>query len=109
MGLADWIAGLCNRSRTDQLLDRVAARSQPVAWSRVYPRVLGMDPHQARGYIRARSALVIHREMQIATSGQKRLSPLLEQRILTMASERVVRRTLSEIARQRPNRLARAA
>jgi hypothetical protein len=68
-----------------------------------------MDPHQARGYVRARAALVVHREMQIATSGEKKFAPAVCRRLLSMAHERVVRRTLSEIACQRPHRGARAA
>jgi hypothetical protein len=102
-----WIQGFSGHTRmVEDLSNRIAARSERAVWARTYPLVATMDPAQASGYIRARSTQVIARELQIAMSQRAPLPTELIDEVKRAVSERLVRKTLSEVATHRPPRLA---
>jgi hypothetical protein len=104
--LRRWVNCWAGEDAFAELVDRVAARCQATVWSRVAWRVIGMDPYQAGGYIRARAALVVHREIQIATAGQSPLSADCRRRLFRQVSEHAVRDALTQLAAQRAMRRA---
>ena len=107
MLISRWIVQLTGQQRMlEDLINRITARCVPAVWGRVYPLAATMDPAQARGYIRARSARVIARELQIALSTMPDLSPALRQQVKRSVAERLVRKTLAEITVRRPPRLS---
>lgn len=87
-------------SRLLSVVDRVAARVQNSVWQRVRDRVSGMGVHEARGYIRARSALVIEREMAIVAAEEPTLKPAQLLEVAHAVRHRVVRRLLFESIRR---------
>lgn len=98
-----WFSALAfpswNRTRLASLVDRVAARSQNAVYQRVKDRLSSMNVHQARGYIRARAALVLEREMGIVMAEVTDLSSAQRESILEGARHRVVRRLMLESVR----------
>ncbi len=93
------------RTRLLALVDRVTARVQDPVWQRVRDRVLGMGIHEARGYIRARAAVVIDREMRVVVAQEPTLSTAHCDAIVRSVRHRVVRRMILEsVRRQQPTR-----
>ena len=88
------------RTRLAALVDRVAARSQNAVHARVKDRVASMNVHQARGYVRARAAAVLEREMGIVVAEVPGLSEADRRSILEAAKQRVIRRLMLENVRQ---------
>jgi hypothetical protein len=97
-----------NRPRLLSLVDRLVARAQSDVWHRVRDRALGMGIYEARGYIRARAARVIERELALAVVSIPPLRPGDRQIVVQAVSQRVVRRLLLEnLRRQEPARARR--
>lgn len=93
----------------EDLTKKISARSEAAVWSRVKDIAPMMDPAQASGYIRARAALVLGRELTIATRGLDDISDSLIEKVKRATSETIVRQMLSRIATQHPAELRRAA
>lgn len=89
-----------NDSRLSSVIDRVSARVQNPVWQRVRERVLSMGVHEARGYIRARAALVMERELGILAVEEPTLRPEHLRQIERSVRHRVVRRLLFESIRR---------
>lgn len=90
-----------HRARVSALIDRIVSRSHGAIWRRVRDRAPVMAPNVARGYIRARAALVIEREIGIATSEAPELAEVHWNVIASEATQRLVRRTLADAMRLR--------
>jgi hypothetical protein len=103
MLISQWLVQFSRRQgMLDNLISRVAARCEPVVWARVFPTAATMDLAQARGYIRARAALVITREIQIATASLPPVSAAMCDEIRRAVTQRLVHHTLTEISLRRP-------
>jgi hypothetical protein len=89
-----------NETRLLSLIDRVTARAQTPVWQRVQDRLPSLGVHEARGYIRARAALVIEQEMAIALAEEPSMRPPQVQLVAQTVRHRVVRRLLFETLRQ---------
>jgi hypothetical protein len=87
------------RTRLATLVDRVAARSQNAVHARVKDRLPAMNVHQARGYVRARAAAVLEREMGIVVAEVPGLTDADRSSILEAARQRVIRRLMLENVR----------
>ena len=96
-----------NRNRLLSLVDRMSARVQNSIWHRVRDRVAAMGVHEARGYIRARSALVIDREMALVMMDEPTLQAEHCELIVRSVRHRVVRRLLLENLRRQDARQVR--
>jgi hypothetical protein len=88
-----------NRARWAAVVDRVAARSKTAVWQRVRDRVTSMSPARARGYIRARSTVIIEREMGIVAVEQADLSAGQRAQIFQQVRERIERQALMDAMR----------
>ena len=89
------------RARVSALIDRIVSRSHGAIWRRVRDRAPVMTPNEARGYIRARTALVIEREIGIASTEAPELADSHWDMIASEATQRLVRRTLADAMRLR--------
>ena len=104
-----------NRARLSALVDRVAARVKNPVWQRVRDRVSGMGIHEARGYIRARSATILDREIGILNAEEPTLAGSQLELVRQAVQQRVIRRLLfdnlrnDQDARVRPADRRRAA
>lgn len=88
------------RHRLLDLVDLVAVRVQTLVWRRVRDRVATMGVHEARGYIRARTAAVIEREMEAVALECPWLKASQHDLVLCTVRQRVVRRLLVENLRR---------
>ncbi len=89
------------RARVSALIDRIVSRSHGALWRRVRDRAPVMTQNEARGYIRARAALVIEREIGIASTEAPELADTHWQIIASEVSERLLGRTLADAMRVR--------
>ena len=62
MGLAQWMVDWLVTDKVAHLAERIAGRSRLAAYQRVYDRLQSLEANEARGYIRARSAIVVTQE-----------------------------------------------
>lgn len=93
----------------EDLTRKISARCEAAVWARVKSHAPFMDPAQARGYIRARAALVLNRELAIATKGLDGLTDRILAQVKQDSSDSIVRQTQAIIAAQHPAELRRAA
>lgn len=93
----------------EDLTRKISARCEAAVWARIKSVAPMMDPAQARGYIRARAAMVLNREVAIATQGLDDVTDSLIVKVKQSASDTIVRQMLSNIATQHPSELRRAA
>ncbi len=97
--LMQWVEARNDRQRWAKLIERVAERSQNAVWRRVYPSISQMGFHEACGYIRARSAVVIQSEMRLVTA-ETPIDPTQQSRLCELASHRVIRNAMTELMQQ---------
>ena len=90
MDLFGFVERYARHKRARQLVDLVAGRSHSAVWDRVERQVVTMQLAEARGYIRARAAEVIHDHVD-AEHRRRPLSPLLRKdQLISHATDRVV-------------------
>ena len=75
----------------------VAQRSVGPVLGRVRRRTATMRVSEARGYVRARSLEIVHRELATWQKGREKLDPTLLTQIVSKATEAVVVRVLAEL------------
>ena len=110
MLISRWIDKLTGQQRmVEDLTKKIAARCEPAVWARIQAIVQSLDPAQARGYIRARAALIVNREVNIATQCLEEVSESLIERVTRSTSVAIVRKMMATIATQHPSQLRRAA
>ncbi len=82
------------RSRTEDKLAKLTRRIVERTRGEVTRRLLGlradMSNAEARGYIRARAAVVVQREVNLALSRERRLKPSDRQRLIGMVTDALV-------------------
>ena len=93
----------------EELTRKISARCEAAVWARIKSDAPQMDPAQARGYIRARAALVLNRELDIATKGLEGVTAGILTKVRQNAADTIVRQALTMIATQHPTELRRAA
>ena len=108
-----WLQHLRNwtgQTKISDLANDIASRSYEAVWQRVYPSVVGMSPAEARGYARARAAVVVRDKIELTLTrlGDRRID---QQRVYSLAMETVVCRTVTQAMAQRarPLTIRRAA
>src|ERR1051325_6503225 len=93
-----------------RLANEIAQRSRAEVWQRVEHRARTMRLAEARGYMRARAAEIIHREVDHALACQHGHASLNREQILNQSTDLVVtllfRDLLHVPPRFRPLRLA---
>jgi hypothetical protein len=75
----------------------VAQRSVGPVLGRVRRRAATMRIAEARGYVRARSLEIVHRELATLQKGREKLDPALQTEIVSQATNAVVVRVLAEL------------
>ena len=110
MLISRWIDSFTGQQRmVEDLTKRIAARCESGVWARIQDVATSMEPAQSRGYIRARAAVVIDREVQIATQSMTDIPESLVEQVRLSVSDAIVRKMVSAIATQHPAELRRAA
>ena len=91
------------------LASDLAQRSAATVWQRVGHRVSTMTSAEARGYIRARAAEVIHAEVERLLQFEPGLRGWAHEALVAQATEGVIEQTLNEMQRSRTHSKQRAA
>ena len=73
------------------LADEIADRCFEACWQRVSGQILALAPAEARGYIRARGAMVLHRKIDLAADQHGILSAHRGQ-LYALATEAIIQR-----------------
>lgn len=73
------------------LADEVATNCRHAVWARVCHRVMSMSRSEARGYIRARAAVLVAREIERVQTEGARIKVSQQDRLVELASEGVIR------------------
>ncbi len=94
--IRDWT----QQAKVTELAEDVAARSVDSVWQRVYPNVIGMTLEEARGYTRARAAVVVSDRIEVAAA-QQNLAHVNPARVYALALDTVVCRTVTHAMAQR--------
>lgn len=103
MLISRWIDSFTGQQRmVEDLTKRIVARCEQEVWARIQSAV-SMDPAESRGYIRARAASIINREVATATESVEDATDSLVERVRRSASDAIVRKMASAIATQHPS------
>ncbi len=82
------------RPRTEDRLAKLAKRIAERSRSEVVQRILGMEPDmspcETRGYIRARAAVVVHREVDLTLARERRIRRSDRTKLISLATDALV-------------------
>ncbi len=87
-------ANLLKRQPNEQqllaLAQQVAGRTRPVVWQRVSHRISTMGSSETRGYVRARAAMIVDREVELAIHRDQRFNPTSHSSVAGAAMDALV-------------------
>lgn len=83
-------------AKMHELVRDVAERCRHEVWERVWRRVPAMDTAEARGYVRARAAIVVSREVDWTAERTKWINSARQQRLFDAALARVTQLIVAE-------------
>lgn len=112
MNLWNWIAEVAGLPTIETAAVEISNRCLPEVWQRVRERVAPMSLAEARGYIRARSLMVVRREVETATAHDATVAAYDRHELSDLVIERVVKLAVQETlesSRRRPVVRRRAA
>jgi CRISPR/Cas system CMR-associated protein Cmr1 (group 7 of RAMP superfamily) len=90
MKLLDAIRYRFHMRKASRLAVEIATSSEKKVWSRVRTLIFDMDPHEARGYVRARATAVIRDQIDLALGKHHNLPERVVALVAELACERVV-------------------
>jgi len=85
------------RIRTQEVASEIAARSRTIVLERVGDLPRTMDRFEARGYVWARAALPVHRELDTLLAQRRDVGSVLRGTLVRMATEQVVNLVLDDL------------
>jgi hypothetical protein len=97
MGIFGFFARTREARQVEQAAAEVARRSYTPVMERVRRRASTMRIAEARGYVKSRSLDIVHRELAAIHNGRIPLSPAIQTRIISRATENVVAAVLAEL------------
>lgn len=86
--LPQWLASVFGDAKFDQTVDRVVRLLEPAALKAVAVHSPGMSSFEARGYIRARSSMMVSRQVSaeisagVANKHRRRLTEAVRERLI---------------------------
>jgi hypothetical protein len=97
MGIWNFISRRRTARKAARISSEVAQRAVGPVLGRVKRRAATMRVSEAKGYVRARSLELVHRELAAVQKGREKLDPALQTEIVSQATEAVVVRVLAEL------------
>lgn len=88
---------LSGAARLEEVADQSAARARHAVWDRVKKQVGGMGLAEARGYVRARSAAVVHREIDRALQHDASLRGADRARLVELTTFSLIRMIADQV------------
>lgn len=89
--------------RTIATARQIANQSRADVWARVRDLIFQMDIPEARGYVRARAAIVVRREADAVVASAIGIDADGRNLVESMATERVVQLVLADVVSRRPS------
>lgn len=106
MGLLKLMGLWLPQNRLAEVAREIADRSQREVTQLVSGQTAGMSAAEQRGYIRARSASVIHREVDLAMHWERHLRAVDRPTLVQLATEAVVTAVASTPRTRRQRKVA---
>lgn len=97
MGIWSFLERRRTAKKAAMISSEVAQRSVAPVLGRVKRRAATMRNAEARGYVRARSLEIVHRELAAMQKGHAKLDPTLQTEIVSQATEAVILRVMAEL------------
>jgi hypothetical protein len=101
MMFTNLLASLRSESRLQSASRGIAARIRPQVWLRVAERLPAMGANESRGYIRARAASLVQREVDSLYQEDQTLKTRHRRRLIDLASDELVRQIIAHTAAAR--------
>ncbi len=95
--IPSWLSQLIGDAQFDATVERIARFAEESAWQRVQVTGSTLEPFALRGYLRARSALII-RQQVAAEIGSKSVSAKYRQRLTEAVGELLIRMMTHRLA-----------
>jgi hypothetical protein len=95
MGLTKLLSGWLVRDTVADFAERVAGRSRQRVWQRIQHRITSLSAAEARGYIRARSSVIIDDEIDRLITQEGAKAAGNRDRIFALASEMLMQSILT--------------
>jgi hypothetical protein len=86
-----------NTERLADMTERVAGRSRMAVWQRVVDHLPSLGPSEARGFIRARSAIVVGQETDRLIEQEGAKVARMRERIIEGATEALIRTIAAQL------------
>ena len=102
MSLLHLVTRLRGDWKLTELATTIAERSRAAVWNRVGEQIAAMPLVEAKGYMRARAASVVHYQTDTALAGQRSIKPALRARLIDLAMEEVIRAMLAGVSALAP-------
>lgn len=88
---------LSGAARLEEVAEQAASIARHSVWNRVQRQIGSMGPAEARGYVRARSAAVMHRVIDQVIRHDASLSVAIRARLITLATESITRAIADQV------------
>lgn len=82
-----WLSQLIGDSQFDACVERITRDIEDIAWNRTHQLVVGMSTAEARGYIRARTVLLINQ--RIGQESAATYSPQYRNRLVSSVQDQL--------------------
>ena len=106
MGLTQWMVDFLVTDKVTHLAERIAGRSRLATYQRVCERLGKLDAHEARGYIRARAAIVVSQEADKLIEQEGASAQKLRSKLIAAAMDSLVTSILQQMEQTRKARPA---
>jgi hypothetical protein len=101
MGIAQWMVDWLVTDKVAHLAERIAGRSRLATYQRVCEKLSSLDVHEARGYIRARAALVVSQETDKLIAQEGKTIQRLRPQLISAAMDSLVTAILQQMEQTR--------
>jgi hypothetical protein len=106
MGLAQWMVDWLVTDKVAHLSERIAGRSRLATYQRVCERLHTLDALEARGYIRARAAVIVSQEADKLIAQEGVSIQRLRSQLISAAMDSLVAAILQQMEQTRKARPA---
>lgn len=94
---SNFVRHLSGAARLEEVAEHSAATARHAVWDRVRRQVGDMGPSEARGYVRARSAAVVHRVIDRVLKHDPSLRGAIRTRLVELTTESLIRAIADQV------------
>lgn len=98
MGLIQWARGFREQRRLEATAEAISIQVWPEVRRQIDASVTRLPMHEARGYLRARAAIVVHPAVTSLVSREPALADLDSRQLIEAALEKTVNHALRQLS-----------